>query len=330
MSFKDILGQDKPIGILRQQFKENRLFTSYIFSGPEGIGKKLTAVALSKALNCEKEDFNPCDACPTCLRIEKNQHPDFFLIDAGGLGDADNIAIPDSRAIKISSVRQLQKSIALKPYEARYKVFIIDNAHNLTSEASNALLKILEEPPPHSLIMLVSSKPNLLFRTIISRCCVIKFYPLTRDELEGILRNTYLLHVNLAHFLAYFCDGRLGQAIRLKDTDILREKNAVIDDFATTASFKPGSLQENRDGVRMLIHILLSWFRDIYLAKCGLAPLQLIHCDRKPELLKLVPQIAFQDLERVFNRLYESLGLVDDNVNIKLLQASLREELWRG
>ena len=328
MSFKDIKVQDKAIQILKEHVRQSRLSHGYLFMGSQGVGKKMVAKTLAKALNCENETLDSCDRCVSCLKIEKNQHPDVSIIDAStplnSNYEQSKSETGNSQAIKIGHIRQLQKDINLKPYEAKLKVFIIDNAHNLTPEASNALLKILEEPPAKSLIILVSAKPTLLFKTIISRCQVVKFYPLTREQLGEVLSRDYGLETNLAHFLAYFCEGRLGKALALKDTDILREKNRIIDTFALYRKTGFENLSIKREDVRNMLNILTTWFRDIYLIKIGMPHLELINFDRKSELLKFMQHFSFMDLDEILNCISDSLSYLEQNINTKLLLSNLR------
>ena len=177
----------------------------------------MTAMALAQNLNCENKTFEACDICPSCLKVKAGQHPDVHMISNEG------------QEIKIDSIRNLQKRISFRPYEGFFKVFIIDNAHTLTMEASGALLKIIEEPPPKSPIILISDKPNLLLKTIISRCKTLKFNSLKRQSLESLLKTDYALDKDLAHFLAFFSEGRIGKALSLKDSDIIFEKNNIFD-----------------------------------------------------------------------------------------------------
>lgn len=323
MSFKDIKGQDKAIRILREHLKQSRLKNGYLFVGPEGVGKRLAAEILAKAANCAHGPLDSCDRCSSCLKIEKNQHPDVHIIDA------DDISNSESR-IKIDHIRQLQKDINLKPYEGKLKVFIIDNAHNLTPEASNALLKVLEEPPVNSLIILVSAKPTLLFKTVISRCQIVKFYPLARHRLEDILKKDYSLDEHLAHFLAYFCEGKIGCALRLKDTGIMGNKNAVINQFVLSKESNLGDLlTKDRDEIRIYLNILAGWFRDIYIIKIGTPYSELINLDRKTELLKFI-KVSFWEIEEILNCISDSLLYLGQNVNVKLLLSDLKAELWKG
>jgi len=331
MSFKDIKGQAKALGILEEDAKHARLANAYLFSGPESVGKKMAAINFAKALNCQEAVFDSCGECPSCIKIEKNQHPDVFMIDASTVIDSDRSNTGDSDAVKIGHIRQLQKSISLRPYEGKFKVFIIDDAHNLTAEASNALLKVLEEPPSSSLIILISAKPNLLFKTIISRCRVLKFYPLNRAELEEFLKKDYSLDSHMAHFLAFFCEGRIGRALSLKDTDILAQKNKVIDNFVLAHNFRADDFSvQDRSSIRDCLNILATWFRDIYMIKTGTAYSELINADRKADLVKLMQKFSFLDLDEIFRVISSSVLRLEQNVNVKLMLSNLRMELWRG
>jgi len=315
MSFKNIQGQDKPIQRLQGLISRKQLVGSYLFIGPEGIGKKMSAIASAKALNCQKETVEACNTCASCLKIDKSGHPDMHLIEAG------------SDLIKIEYIRQFQRDISLRPYEGRVKVFIIDNAHNLTAEAANALLKVLEEPPKDSLIILISAKPALLFKTIISRCQIIKFHILERATLEEILRRDYALDDNSAHFAAYFSEGRIGYALKLKEAENLLVKNRIIDELvsgrgAGTLAFERLAAQD-KESLRNNLNILASWFRDIYLVKAGMPQDGLIHLDRKREILKVMHSYTLLDLDEALNTIVKSLSLLEQNINTRLLLSNL-------
>jgi DNA polymerase-3 subunit delta' len=248
MSFKDIKGQERSLAQL-QGYLQNDRALSYLLSARK-VGKHLAALTLAKAVNCLEEHHDSCDRCPSCVKIAKNTHPDVHLIDAAlkSATAGDEAIANESDAIKIDEIRRLQKEINFRPYEARKKVFIVNDAHQMTAESSNALLKTLEEPPANSIIILVTAKPNLLFKTVISRCKTVKFYPLERNKLREILKGEYGCHEHLAHFLAYFCEGRIGRAVKLKDTDILGLRDSVIDEIVL---HRPGATEHGLRRSRM-------------------------------------------------------------------------------
>ena len=213
MPFKDIKGQRQALNIIKAGIESQRLEGGYLFTGPASIGKKMAAVAFSQAVNCYSlSKADACAECPSCKKIAKNQHPDVRLFSE------------ETGEIKTEIIRDMQKWIFLKPYEGKFKVFIIDNAHMLTPKASNRLLKVLEEPPKSSLIILITDRPNRLFKTVISRCKVVKFKPYNRDDLTKELEGSYGMSHSVAHFLAYFSEGRLGEALRLRKDKIIEER----------------------------------------------------------------------------------------------------------
>lgn len=323
MSFKDIKGQDRAIEIVKERIKQKRLTGAYLFVGPEGVGKKLFAKTMAKVLNCEEEGIDSCDKCPSCVKIDKEEHCDFHTIAFSSAEDA-------SDAIKIEVIRQLQKNISLRSYEGKKKIFVINDAHKLTEEAANAFLKTLEEPPGDSLIILITSKPQLLFNTIVSRCQSLKFYSLSRPVMNEILRRDYLLESELAHFLSYFSEGRIGYALALKEADVLREKNKIIDEFFLSGKSSPRQLPiTEKKQLQRYLNILTAWFRDIYLIKAGISYSELINLDRKEELLRMAGRYSFSDLSGVFNSISDSLLYLQQNVNIRLLLSNLKADLWK-
>jgi DNA polymerase III subunit delta' len=316
MSFNNIRGIAQPLKIVRQYLEgaQSSSSRSLLFCGPEGVGKRLTAFTLAKAINCESNSGDACDSCASCLKIIQGNHPDIHLIDDSASG-----------SIKIEDIRQLQKDIGLRPYEAIKKVFIIDNAHNLTPEAANALLKVLEEPPKNSLIILISAKTNLLFKTIISRCQAVKFYPMQREDLKAILSNEYGLENSKAHFIAYFSEGRIGQAMALKDSAIFEEKNKMIDEFCLKAKHITDNLQiADKKEFRSLLNIMAVWFRDLYLAKSGSPVTQLVNLDRKNDLLRLAQSASFPECDAALAVISDTLLRLEQNINPKLLLSNLK------
>lgn len=313
MSFSNIKGHTGQVGIIKAGLKQNKTMAGrgYLFSGPEGIGKRLAAETLIKALNCDQGAFDSCDKCPSCLKIDKRQHPDVHFLDDSQTGQ-----------IKIEDIRQLKHQITLRPYEAKYKVFILDNSHNLTAEAANALLKTLEEPTANSLIILISSKPELLFKTIVSRCRTLRFYPMQRRTLEQILKEDYGVSDALAHFLSFFCEGRLGTALTLKDKDILSDRDRIINGLVAGES-TAGDKQQMRD----MLTILSVWFRDIYLVKSGVEYSELINIDRKDELSAAGKVYSYEALDKIFGFISDAMLWLEQNVNSKLISANLRHLL---
>ena len=319
MRFSDVLGHERSLNIIQAHLENSRFSGAYIFSGPEGIGKKMVAKIIAQQLNCTGEAGRPCENCSSCLKTQKEQHPDLHIIQNG------------ESQIKIEDIREILRQANFRPYEGNSKVFIIDNAHKLNSEAANSLLKVLEEPPKDVLIILVTHKPQNIIKTVLSRCKVIKFSPLIRAQLENVLAKDYALDRTAAHFLAYYAEGRLGLALRLKDTPLLQEKNKIFDSFILSS--KPldrNIMGQSKEQLQVSLNILASWFRDIYLLKCGLSDKEAIHLDRHSDLLKLIPRFSFKQLDDVMATLSESTLYLEKNINSKLILHNLGAQLWKA
>lgn len=194
MALRDVIGQDRAIGILLRTLSRDRIPSAYLFSGEAGIGKKFAAVNLAKAINCLRDrnalsmthdeingdanymsEFDACDKCPSCKKINAGTHPDFVMIT------------PEKGEIRVGEIRAVEESLSLKPYEGRKKVFVIDDADCMNQSAANAFLKTLEEPPDESLLILVAAHPDRLPETVRSRCSRVSFVPLSPSSCEKVI-----------------------------------------------------------------------------------------------------------------------------------------------
>lgn len=302
MRFSGVIGHDKPISIINSFIETNRLSGAYIFSGPEGIGKKMVAKLIARELNGARDD---------------REHPDLHIIESG------------NSQIKIEDIRAMQHQASLRPYEGKMNIFIIDNAHRLNPESANSLLKILEEPPKDCLFILVTHKPQNIFKTVLSRCKTIKFAPLARADLESLLIKEHSLERGQAHFLAYYCEGRVGLALKLKDSGLAGEKNRMLDSFLIPEKAPDRErIGQNKDELRAFLNILAAWFRDVYLFKAGLGQKEAIHADREKDLLKLSHKFSFKQLDDIITCISESFMYLDNNINTKLLLHNLGAQLW--
>ncbi len=318
MSCNQKSSQELAEGLIKNAWENKRLASAYLFFGPEGTGRFFLARSLAKTVNCQAGSFPPCSICPSCQKIENNNHPDVHYIKK-----------EDSSFIKIEQIHQLQREISLHPFEGRRKVFIILDAQDLTPEAENCLLKILEEPPGDSLIILIASDLSRIFPTIISRCQKIRFYPKDPREAEIILNRDYHLDKALSHFLAFAFEGRLGEALRFKDRDILTEKNQIIRHFITGSNllFKKFDSRD-KEKLSWILKILISCVRDIYLLKIGADRVELINRDIAEQLSALTEKFSFTDLDRILLQLCDSKEFIQQNINPRLLIDNLRL-LWR-
>ncbi|RJP28160.1 MAG: DNA polymerase III subunit delta' [Candidatus Omnitrophota bacterium] len=312
MSFNEIKGQSRAISVLLKHLESGRISGGYIFSGPEGVGKKAVALALAKALNCQ-QNKSGCSQCVSCLKIKNSQHPDVHVISSA-----------DSGLIKIEDIRSLRNDIYLKPYEAKKKIFIIDDAHNLTAEAENALLKVLEEPPPNSLIILITSKPGMLFKTVISRCKTIRFSPMDNEVITEILRKEHGVEEEAARSIAVLSSGRLGYALAIKDSPILSQRKHIIDMFVGKKEFDMDFLPlESKEEMKLMLSMLLSLFRDIYLIKSDITA-GLLNAGMSAELRGLAGQYELTELDQIISDFADSFLFIEQNINRRIIISNLR------
>jgi len=272
MTFKDIIGQERAINILRSSIRRNRLTHAYLFSGPEGVGKRITALALAKALNCVEHSDSACGICLSCHKINGSNHPDVKVIEPQGL------------SLSIAQMRELQKEISLKPFEGRWKVYIISEAEKMTPQAANSLLKTLEEPPPHSLIILVTSQEYSLLPTIISRCQRIKFDLIPEAMISQRLQELCKISAQQADIIAILSGGSLGKALQMEEKGFLEMREMIISSLSAAANSKPLQLlqlasrfsseliqKEDNKGLQErvddIFDVIGSWYRDLLFLK---------------------------------------------------------------
>jgi DNA polymerase III subunit delta' len=208
MSFREIVGHRRLKRLLARAVYSGTLPPSLVFAGPEGVGKRQVAIALAQALNCLQPveaaagERDACSTCASCSRIARGLHPDVVLIRR-----------PDDKsAITVSQARELVRQVGYRPFEARFRVVVIDDADELGGDSQDALLKTLEEPPARNVFVLVTSRPNLLSTTVRSRCCMLRFAPMAAAEIADALVETRGFSGADARAAAALSDGSFARA----------------------------------------------------------------------------------------------------------------------
>jgi DNA polymerase-3 subunit delta' len=259
MSFSEIVGQDKPVAILKTALKSGRIAHAYLFYGMEGIGKRTTADLFARALVCSGGD-PPCGNCPSCRKAAHGNHPDLITVRAEG------------QFIKIAAVKELRNRMMFRPTEGAYRVFILPEADRMNAAAANALLKTLEEPTAGNILLLTTARPHALPMTILSRCQHLRFSPLPRQDVALFLREREGLSSELAMVLAASAGGSIGRALEMNREDPLARRDAILADLAADDPADPlrrlifaGHLGTERDEIIENLRILQGCYRDALL-----------------------------------------------------------------
>jgi DNA polymerase III subunit delta' len=265
MPFRDCIGHQQSIAFLQSAVTHERLAHAYLFHGEDAVGKRLTAIRLAQALNCERPPetnaLDSCGTCRSCRQIESRTHPDFFVIEP----DPEQA----SRQIKIEQVREIEHQIMYRPLIGERKICLIDDADRMTIGAANALLKTLEEPPAHSLFLVISSRPAALPATIRSRCQALRFTTPARTQVEAALILKRDIPPADARFLAIVSEGRIGEALTADVKETLARQQELVNLVQPQSLQSIGSILSSAETIAKtdrgqdILAWLARWIRDL-------------------------------------------------------------------
>lgn len=287
MSFAEIQGQNRAIQTLKFAFKAHRLHHAYLFEGPDGIGKSLTAQAFTQLLLCESPvESEACGTCKSCKRVQEHQHPNLRIVKRQISKEKGTL----EQFIKVDQIRELKEALAIKAYEGSRRVIQIFEPELMNVSTANALLKTLEEPGPDTHFILISSEAHRLLPTIISRCQPIQFQPLAPALVHQLLlsqgktADEQPLTEEQAELIAQLSDGSIGYGLKLAQSPTLALRKELIEAFD-----QPNGLEKldqlfsqierclppskSRKTVQdplewnIVLHILRNWYRDLALIK---------------------------------------------------------------
>jgi DNA polymerase-3 subunit delta' len=316
VSFTHIIGHDRQKDVLWRAVRNNRLAHAYLFAGPDGVGKRLTALALVRTLFCAEE--RGCGECPPCRKVDHHNHPDLHLLE------------PDGNNIKIEQIRNIQRDLSLRPHEASRKVCLIEAAETMTVGAANALLKTLEEPRGDTLLILLSSQPQRLLETIRSRCQPLFF---ARQPLE-LLRDTLQAQLGVsdaeAHVLAALADGSFKKAFGKDRQLYLEERRSLL---KTLTGLSPGSilpilefaeqLSGDKAALPDILEIFQAFYRDVLMTVHGRDPAELVNLDLVEKVHRIAAREDVNGVLQKLEALVNARRQLERNLNTQLVVENL-------
>lgn len=311
--------------VLERAVDTGRVHHAYLFAGPSGVGKRSVALAFAAALNCEErtddEFAEACGTCMSCRKMWQIQHPDLHVVE------------PDGKRIKIDQIRIIQKAATTRPYEARFQVVIIDEAHRMTTEASNALLKTLEEPPSTMRIIVVTDQPHKLLDTIRSRCQLVRFAPLDPAVVSELLEEQLDdrdVEPALFAVAAGYGEGSAGRALEILESGALQERAELVEHLQRLTNRNPIDLldwaeswSKERDRLTERLETLKVMYRDVMIYQTSGREERLVNRDLSAELRSLANGLTVEDVLRRLDTIDEAQTMLDRNVNPQLITEDL-------
>jgi DNA polymerase-3 subunit delta' len=324
-----ILGHQWAVELLAKHTAHGGLRHAYLFTGPSGVGRRTLALRLAQAVNCLQPSApgQPCCTCTACTRLEKMQHPDLAILQAEQVGGT----------LKVDQVRELQRSLSLTPYEAKFRVALLLRFEEAHPGAANALLKTLEEPAPKVLILLTAESVESLLPTIVSRCEVLRLRPLpVAEAAEGLQR--WGIPADEAQLLAHVSGGRPGYAFHLHENpETLEQRQGWLNELATLLgksrverfAYVRGIARNAYDDRMALRSCLQTWstfWRDVVLLSSG-SSAPLTNLDWSAQTHKLAAELGLEKTRAILDRTTQTLSLIDRNVHVRLALENLMLDL---
>ena len=363
--WSNIIGQERVIKILKNIYSSNKFSHAYFFYGKEGIGKDAVAIEFAKLINCENkiDGIEACDNCSSCRQISSLNSTSFRFITALPSGrketsEDDNpvntlkqedydifleeiekkskdnyykINIPNANDIKISSIRQIKKEIYLTGVKGKKKIFLISNSDLMNPQSSNSFLKILEEPPGDSLIILTTSRLNAMLSTITGRCQKIRFDPVNKDDLtKFLLEFNSELKETEAEIYANISDGSILKCKNITESYFLELREKMIEMLIALVTNKSITLsniisaivsEKDKEKIRQFLLLIIIWFRDVILVSNG-EKSNVINKDRIERLEKF-SKLYKTDNYKIINYVEDSYKELEQNLNTELLLINL-------
>jgi len=318
--------QPRASELLYYSLRNERLAHAYLLAGPKGAGKKQMALHLAKSLFCQEREADACGACLTCRRIESGNHPDVQFIT------------PDGASIKIDQIRALQKEMAMRAVESQHKVYIIEHVDKMTTQAANSLLKFLEEPPAGVLALLLTEHSHAMLPTILSRCQIVQFSPLSADSIAQELRAEGVL-AGMAQVASHITTNVEEAKVLSQSESFAQLRNLVIQlvheckQRNSSALFTIHDLLQKSDKIKeelpLFLDLLILWLRDILYVQVG-RHAHLINSDQQDVLQGQALVWTKAELLHGIDLVMETKNRIERNANAQLALERLVLQIQEG
>jgi len=324
------VGHDHAIRLLRNSIETGRVSHAYLFSGPRQIGKATLARDFARALNCLEPD-HPCGHCRSCKKIEASIHPDVQIIELE----------EGSKNISIDAVRKMREGVALRPFEGRTKVYIIEEVERLSEPAANSLLKTLEEPPPSVVMVLTTLDAASLLPTVVSRCQQVELRPVPPAAVEAALQERHGVDPERARLLATLAKGRMGWALQTASSRNALEKRSELLErlLALAGTGRVGRFAyaaelatlhgRDPEAAKNALEMWQSWWRDLLLSRLGLTEL-VVNTDLRGRMKMEAASYSVEALGRMVRSIQQTMALLGQNVNARLALEALMLSVPKG
>lgn len=365
MSWDTVIDQQRVTAALRRAVARDRVGHAYLFHGPLGTGKRAAALEFAKVLECEHGKEEACGNCLACTKVRKGVHPDVqVMLPYPNDVSEDDVAArltllarqpyaetdfrrrpslddPGESSNKqaiytVDRMRELQRMLSYAPSEGRYKVTILTDVDRMRTEASNAFLKLLEEPTPRTVLILTTHRPDQLLPTVSSRCQQIKFKPLGPDAIREALIEREGVPRDEAAMFAHMADGSYTRALELRHNEELaaardlalaffrRSFQMDVDKVLDLSSTIAG---RGREQVKGLLQLMLTWTRDLLLYRTTSDGRFLVNVDQRQAIENFVDNVPEAEIEQMTEVLQEAITLVERNVHLELTIINLAQRL---
>jgi len=325
--FKDIIGHNQIVDHLKNAIRMEKISHAYIFNGESNAGKMMLAEAFAMALQCEGHSEEPCMECRSCHQAKDHNQPDIIYVSH----DKPNV-------ISVDDIRQqINNDIAIKPYNSKYKIYIVDEAEKMNVQAQNALLKTIEEPPVYGIILLLTTNADSFLPTILSRCITLNLKSVNEELIKSHLMKRYQIPDYQADVCAAFAQGNVGKAIQLAASDEFNELKAsalsVVKKLEDMDLYELNQLIKQINEFKPKIHeyfdLLTLWFRDVLYLKATNDVNNLIFKDEVYDIKKQAAKRSYSGIETILQTLEQSRVRLNANVNfdlvIELLLLTIKE-----